>query len=158
MTETNFDKAIARYNYAMERLHAEDDDSDEMSNMLTDALVTAEAAIMGEPAQTFDQLRVKADILWTDPDSLPPDRHVMAFFADLIRLTGNTPSRVFNPARWLERFERTGGGWVVQDDRTFLMWPDLDRLSGLTQELEMRGGKQAVIDLIRTRHAAKEAA
>lgn len=158
MTDTPFESALQRYLFALERVYSEPDESNEASHYVTDALCTAENAVMAVPAADMNQLRVKADILWADPDSLPPDRHVMALFADLIRLTGNTPSRVFNPVRWLERFERTGGGWVVQDDRIFLMWPDLDRVHGLTQELEMRGGKQAVLDLIRAHHEGREAA
>lgn len=154
---SNFDRALSRYLFALDQMHNTGDDSDQMSDYLTDALVQAENAVMREPAADLDQLRVKADILWDEVDSLPPDRHILAFFADLIRLTGNTPSRVFDPARWLARFERCGGGWLVQEDRTFLMWPDLDRVEGLTQELDMRGGKQAVLDLIRTRHEAQEA-
>lgn len=156
-TPHKFDRALQRYLFAQDRLHDTDDDSDEMSDHLTDALVSAENAVMREPAENFDQLRVKADILWSDADSLPPDRHVLAFFADFARLTGGGVSRVFDPARWLSQFERCGGGWVVQPDRTWLMWPDLDRVEGLINELDMRGGKQAVLDLIRTRHEAQEA-
>lgn len=154
---SHFEQAVSRYLFSLGQLHATTDDSDEMSDHLTDALVQAEDAVMREPAETLDQLRIKADILWSDVDSLPPDRHILAFFADLIRLTGNAPSRVFDPARWLARFERNGGGWVVQDDRVWLMWPDLERVEGLTQELEMRGGKVAVLDLIRARHEKKAA-
>lgn len=154
---TNFERALQRYMFALDRLHGTDDDSDEMSDNLTDALTQAENAVMREPAADLDQLRVKADILWCDVDSLPPDRHVLAFFADLVRMTGGGASRVFDPARWLARFERCGGGWVVQEDRTFLMWPDLDRVEGLVNDLEMRGGKPAVLDLIRTRHEGQEA-
>lgn len=157
MTESNFDRALNRYLFALDRLHSTDDNSDENTDMLTDAMFQAEAGVMREPAADLDQLRIKADILWGEVDSLPPDRHVIAFFADLVRLTGGGASRVFNPARWLARFERRGGGWAVQDDRTFLMWPDLERTKELTQELDMRGGKPAVLDLIRARHNGPEA-
>lgn len=149
---TPFERALQRYLFALDRLNSTDDNSDENSDMLTDAVTQAENGVMAEQAADLDQLRVKADILWSDVDSLPPDRHVTAFFADLVRLTGGGASRLFDPARWLARFERKGGGWLVQEDRTWLMWPDLDRMEGLAQELEMRGGKQAVLDLIRARH------
>lgn len=154
---TNFDRAVHRYLFALDQLHNSGDDSNESNDHLTDAMVQAENAVMREPAANLDQLRVKADILWCDVDSLPPDRHVMVFFEDLIRLTGNIPSCVFDPARWLARFERCGGGWVVQPDRIYMMWPDLDRMEGLAQELRMRGGKQAVLNLIRARHDGQEA-
>lgn len=158
MTDTNFDKAIARYLFAFDRLHNEPDDSDEMSGLLTDALCRAEDAVMFEPANNIAELRAKADIIWCDIDSLPKDRHVLAFFDDLIRLTGNAVSPVFDPERWLKRFERCGGGYVVQDGKAWLMWPESDRIEDCLAELKMRGGKPAVIDLIHARHAAKEAA
>ncbi len=157
MTDTDFDRAVSRYQFALDRLHNDYDLSDENSNFLTDALVTAEDAVMREPAQDFDQLRIKADIVWSDPNSLPPDRHVSAFFADLVRLTGAKPSRMFDPVRWLARFERRGGGWIVRDDTIFLMWPDPADIQDMLMELEMRGGRPAVLDLIRTRYEAQEA-
>jgi hypothetical protein len=156
-TPTKFDGALQRYLFALDRLLSTDDKSDENSDMLTDAMTQAENGLMAEPAADLHQLRIKADILWSDVDSLPPAEHILAFFCDLVRLTGGGASRVFDPARWLARFEHHGGGWVVQDGRTVLMWPDLDRVRGLTQELEMRGGKQAVLDLIRARHEGEGA-
>lgn len=154
---TDFDRALERYLFALDRLHNTADESDEMSDYLSDALTQAENALMREPAANLDQLRVKADILFCDVDSLAPDRYVLAFFADLVRMTGGGASRMFDPTRWLARLERCGGGWVVQPDRTWLMWPDPELAEGLVQELAMRGGKQAVLDLIRTRHEAQEA-
>lgn len=155
---SRFDQAVARYLYAYERLHTEADDSDEMSGLLTDALCRAEDAVMDEPATSLDQLRMKLDIVFCDIDSLPKDRHVLALFDDMVRLTGNTSSPVFDPARWLARFERCGGGWVVQDGKAWLMWPENERINDCLAELKMRGGKPAVIELIRARHEAKEAA
>lgn len=152
-----FERALQRYLYALDQVHVDPDNSDHRADYQIDALVQAENGVMAEPAADFDELRVKADILWNEVDSLPPERHVTAFFADFVRLTGGGASRVFDPARWLARFERKGGGWLVQDDRTWLMWPDVERMDGLAQELEMRGGKQAVLDLIRARHNGEEA-
>lgn len=154
---TRFESAFARYLFALDRLRTETDDSDEMTGHLTDALVTAENAVMQEPATSLDELRAKADIVFMDANSIAPDRHVWAFFADLIRLTGNTPSRVFDPARWLEWYERLGGGWIVHDGKVRLMWPEDERLDDCLAELKMRGGKGAVMDLIRARPRAKAA-
>ncbi|MFY7819756.1 hypothetical protein [Novosphingobium sp. B1] len=153
-----FERAMQRYLYAFNRLHTEADDSDEMSGLLTDALCQAEDAVMFEPASNIAELRAKADIIWCDVDSLPKDRHVLAFFDDLIRLTGNAVSPVFDAGRWLARFERCGGGWVVQDGKAWLMWPENDRIEDCLAELKMRGGKPAVIELIHASHAAKGAA
>ena len=148
---SRFDSAVARYLYALDRLHSEPDDSDEMSGLLTDALACAEDGVMFEPASSFEDLRVKADIIWCDIASLPKDTHVLLFFQDLLRLTGNAVSPVFDPARWLARFERCGGGWVVQDGKAWLMWPEDDRINDCLAELKIRGGKPAVMDLIRAR-------
>lgn len=153
-----FERAVQRYVFALERLHTEPDQSDAASNFVTDALVQAENAVMFEPANDFDQLRAKADILFCDLDSNPPVRHVLAFFADLVRLTGDKPSACFNPERWLARFERCGGGWVVQDGKPWLMWNEDERIEDCLAELKARGGKAAVMDIIRARHEAKEAA
>lgn len=157
MTETKLERALNRYRFALDVLHDGSDDSDAMTNLISDGLITAENAVMSAPATNFDDLRVKADVLFADHNSVPRDDHVKSFFADLIRMTGNGPSRVFDPARWLARFERIGGGWVVQEDRTWLMWPEDDRMDDCLQELELRGGKPAVLDLIRARHNGQEA-
>lgn len=154
---TPFEEAMSRYLFALERLHTEADQSDEMSGLLTDALSRAEDAVMSKPAQGIADLRAKADILFCDADSLPKDQHILAFFTDLIRLTGDTPSRVFDPERWLAWFQRCGGNWTVQNGKAWLMWPETDSIKDCMTELAMRGGKAAVMDLIRTRHDTKEA-
>lgn len=154
---TPFDRALSRYLFALERVHTEPDQSNEANDYVTDALVQAENAVMFEPANDFDQLRAKADILFCDLDSTPPTRHVLAFFADLVRLTGDKPSACFNAERWLARFARCGGGWVVQDGKPWLMWPEDERAEECLAELKARGGKGVVMDLIRARHEAQEA-
>lgn len=154
---TPFDRALERYRFAMAQAHQSHIGQD-MDDLLTDAIIGAENAVMAEPANTVEELRAKLDIIFLDIDSTPPDRHVFAIFADLIRLTGNTPSRLFDPARWLAWFERCGGGWVVRDDKAWLMWPEEEGVfESCFAELKMRGGKQAVMDLIRARHEAQEA-
>lgn len=112
-----FEQAVQRYIYALDRLHDEPDTSDEMSALLTDALITAADAVMAVPAETFEHLRIKADIVWEDLDGCPIERHVQAFFGDLVRLTGGKTSRFFDAARWLERFELAGGGYVANRSR-----------------------------------------
>ncbi|KHS43404.1 hypothetical protein NJ75_03713 [Novosphingobium subterraneum] len=151
-----FERALARYLFALERMHTEPDESNEANDYITDALVQAENAVMFEPANDFDQLRVKADILFCDLDSTPPTRHVLAFFADLVRLTGDKPSPSFNAERWLSRFVRCGGEWVVKAGTPWIMWPEDGRCDDLLAELKARGGKPAVMNLIRSL-AAKEA-
>jgi hypothetical protein len=155
---TPFEEAMSRHLFALERLHTEPDDSDEMSGLLTDALCRAEDALMFVPASNLSELRAKCDVIFCDLDSTPKSEHVLALFDDLVRMTGNTTSHVFDPARWLARFERCGGGWVVQDGKAWLMWPENDRINDCLAELKMRGGKPAVMDLIRTCHDVKEAA
>lgn len=156
-TTSPFETALARYMFAFDRLQTETDDSDEMSGLLTDALCQAEDCVMSEPASSFAELRAKADIIWCDVDSLPKERHVLALFEDLIRLTGNAVSPIFDAARWLTRFKRCGGGWVVKDEKAWLMWPENDLIKDCLAELKMRGGKAAVLELIRAGYEEKEA-
>lgn len=159
MTEerrSDFESAITRYLFALERSETEPDHSTAADVYTCDALVAAENAIMELPAHDFDQLRAKFDILFSDIDSVPPTRHVLAVFADLVRLTGNKPSRCFNAERWLSRFERCGGEWVVKAGKPWIMWPEDGRCDDLLAELKARGGKPAVMELIRSQ-ASEEA-
>jgi len=155
---TRFDQAVARYRFALDRLRTEPHNCDEVSDMLTDALCHAERAVMQVAAADLAELRTKADIVWDALDSVPSDASVQSFFADLIRLTGGGASRLFDPAYWLQRFERLGGGWVVRDGKVFLLWlHDRDMLSDWLAELDVRGGRPAVEALILARHDVQEA-
>lgn len=158
MTKTKFDKAVARYLYALDRMNTCSDHSDQMTNFLHDALCRAEDAVMFEPAGDIAELRTKADIIWGDLGTLPRDRHILAFFDDLIRLTGDAVSPIFDAGRWLARFERCGGSWVTRDGKTWLMWPENDLIDNCLAELKVLGGKPAVIELINAREHALEAA
>lgn len=153
---TAFDRAMARYLFALERSHSEPDHSDAVGTYTCDAIVAAENAVMAEEAHTFEELRAKFDILFCDLESTPPTRHVLAVFADLVRLTGGKPSSVFNAERWLKQFERCGGAWAVRDGKPWIMWPEDGRCDDLLAELKARGGKPAVMDLIRSQ-ASEEA-
>ncbi len=154
---TNFDRALERYRFAMAQAQASHITQD-MDDLLTDAIIGAENAVMTEPANTVEDLRAKLDIIFLDIDSTPPERHVFSLFADLIRLTGNTPSRLFDPARWLAWFERCGGGWVVRDGRAWLMWPEEEGVfESCFADLKIRAGKPAVHAFILARHEAQEA-
>ena len=155
---TPFDRALSRYLYALDRLRTEPDYSDEANGMLNDAVCHAEWAVMQVPAANLYELRAKADVVWDALDSVPSDASVQSFFADLIRLTGGGASLLFDPAYWLDRFEKSGGGWLVRDGKAWLMWPEgEDRLDYCLAELKMRGGKPAVEALILARHEAQEA-
>lgn len=152
---SRFDRALARYLYALDRLRATTDDSDENCDMLTDALTTAERDLMAEPAADIRELRAKADILWDCPSSTPPEELFWQFFKDLRRLTDDAPSITFHPAGWLERFERRGGGWIVRGGEAFILWPVPEDVRELLDELETRGDRAAVLDLIRAREAER---
>ncbi|WP_298190977.1 hypothetical protein [Novosphingobium sp.] len=155
---TRFEQAVQRYHYALNKLRTEPDDSDEANDLLADALCHAERGVMREPVANIEELRTKADIVFDALDSIPSDASVRSLFADLIRLTGGGPSRLFDPAYWLQRFERLGGGWVVRDDKVFLFWThDKDMMSDWLVELEVRGGRPAVEALILARNEAREA-
>lgn len=155
---TRFDRALSRYIYALVRQRTEPDDSDEANDLLADALWQAERVVMQIPAANFNELRAKADIVWDALDSVPSDASVRSFFADLIRLTGGGASFSFDPAYWLQRFERLGGGWAVAGGKVHLFWMhEKDMLSDWLAELEVRGGRPAVEALILARHEAQEA-
>lgn len=153
-----FDRALQRYLFAMKELRSDPENSDDVTNHLSDALWQAERAVMQAPAANLDELRVKADVLWCDLDSIPLDDAVQHFFADLIRLTGSGVSRTFDPEAWLHHFERIGGGWVVRDDKVWLVWPEgEERFENPLAELKMRAGRPAVEALILARHEAQGA-
>jgi hypothetical protein len=155
---TPFDNALRRYLFALDRLRSDPEKSDDVTNHLSDAYWQAEMAAMQEPAANLDELRAKADILWCDLDSIPLKACVQHFFADLIRLTGGGVSRAFDPASWLQHFERIGGGWVVRDDKVLLIWPEgEERFDNPVAELKMRAGRSAVDALILARHEGREA-
>lgn len=155
---TPFDRALRRYLFALDRLNNDPENSDDVTNHLSDALWQAEMAVMQAPAANLDELRTKADILWCDLDSIPVPANVQLFFADLIRLTGGGVSRAFDPASWLQHFERIGGGWVLREDKVWLVWPEgEERFDNPLAELKMRGGRPAVEALIFARHEAREA-
>lgn len=60
---------------------------------------------------------------------------------------------------WLERFEASGGGWIVQDGIAVLLCPTgATACEGCLAELEASGRRTDVLDLILHRHAAKEPA
>lgn len=154
---TDFERAVAHYRFALDRLRNEPDKSDDASDLLSDALTSAEDRLVRVPAANLEELRVKADVVWFDSASIPSADHLRHFFADLIRMTGGAPSIGFDPARWLARFERCGGMWAVRDGEALLLIPEGADLADVLLDLDMRGGRGAVLDLIRARHEAREA-
>lgn len=148
-TLTKFDRAFHAYLFALDRLLNDPDESDEANDYATAALHAAENNLMAEPASNLDELRVKADVLFFDLDSVPVQSHVEAFFADLVRLTGGYRSLAFNTAEWLELFQRRGGYWSVRDGEVYLFSDGSECAQKALAELDMRGARRAVSDLIR---------
>lgn len=125
---------------------------------LSDALQAAEERLLGIPARTIAELRVKFDMLWGDIGAIPHPNHVLSFFADIRHLDEGHGSPIFNPANWLGYFERKGGMHCVRGDEVFLLQPPGANLADLMWELEAAGGEAWVKDLIRERSPAQEEA
>jgi hypothetical protein len=138
-----FEEALQRYLDARRRVQATSDDDDREVDHLVAGLIS--------------DLRAKAEILWGSAADTPSLADLGEFMNDLVRLTGGAPSRVFDCARWLDRFQNRGGAWTVRGDDVFLMMaPDNAKLRDLFAELAAAGGRPQVEAELRRRHAERE--
>lgn len=156
-TRDDFADALARYKFNLAYLEAQPVSQPEADeNLAFDAFSNALESLVATPATKLSDLRAKAEVLWGDPASIPNATEVAHFMADLLRLTDREPSRVFRPEKWLARFERKGGMWMVRDGAPVLLVPVGTDLDGIMEELERAGGTDQVRALIKERHDARE--
>lgn len=145
---TCFDRALSSYLYALDRLNNEPDESDEACDYAAFALRAAEDRLMAVPAKNLNQLRVKADVLFSDLSSVLERDHIVSFMSDLVELTGGRQSITFDPMAWLDLFQRRGGTWKFCDGEVLFFVPETNLARGSMAELEMRGGRAAVESLL----------
>ena len=163
-----FEEALSAYLSARSYLRSlPDDSSAEQDEIAVDALFAALDRMLAVPASTIDEFRVKFEEVWLHSLGERDRETMRALFADLLALCGNTASRLFDPAYWLERFEQLGGLYYVRGDEVFLLQPNGDKefrcfrctpqrhtaLERHLFELEASGGREAVEALILERTA-----
>lgn len=150
--QSRFDEVLADYNQHREWLDNLPVQSDaDIETRFMDALGAAEQRLLRTPVGNVSDLRAMAEIIWQDRDGLPSSKMLSAFFDNLRRLDGNAPSRTFNPAPWLDWFERHGGGWIERDGEIVLLVPhgERDLITDAMWQLETRGALEQVKALIR---------
>jgi hypothetical protein len=151
-----FEQALAQFLYARDRVNGRrDDTTTEEDDLLFDGMTTAEERLFAIPASNIAELRVKAEILWNEPGSIPGEQMQLQFMTDLHRLTGNAQSRVFDVGGWLSLFQRNGGGWVVRDGEVFLFGPK-DNTADAFYALDAANARQLVKDTLLARAALVE--
>ena len=126
-------------------------DDTEAESAASDALSSAENELFSTPAGTIGDFRAKFEIAFPDTYTSISDLALRGLFADLRRLDGDAPSRTFDARKWLARFEQLGGGWVDREGEIVLLVPDGARIEYPLWELDTRGAREAVYDLIRER-------
>lgn len=114
--------------------------------------------LMKTKAADVSDLRAKLEALWEDPQATPRTEHMLAIMQDMLALTDAEPSRTFNPAIWLQSFERFGGGWIERNGELVLLVPHgstdgytQDAINDLMFTLEACHGRFAVIAAIRAK-------
>lgn len=149
--QSGFDRALADFLAARAALDALPvaTTSCEDEQIAMDAMCAAEQRLFRQTPQSLADVRALAEILWTDPDSIPGQDMIGAVLIGLRQIDGQ-PSRVFNPAKWVADYRSFGGGWVVSEDRVTLMQPvpASDTLTSLMWELHTRGGEEEVKAII----------
>lgn len=150
--ESAFDRCLAEYLQAREALDAlpVDTTSADDERIAMDAMCAAERRLFKQTPQNIADVRALAEVAFTDPDSIPGMDLIGAVLTG-IRAFDPAPSRVFDPAKWVEQFREYGGGWVVRDGRVDLLTPvpASDTLTTLMWELRTRGGEEQVKSIIR---------
>ena len=147
-----FKLATRNFVSARSYLHSLPEDIDEQEENRADvAFFSAYDSLIGTPAISLADLRVKFDVIWSELDALPGPTAVQRMFADIHRLAGDGPSLIFDPEDWLDGFEKRGGVYCVRGDEVFLLTPKGKRLDADMFELDALCGREAVYDLIRQR-------
>lgn len=152
--QSAFDRTLAEYLHARDTLNAMpiDTTSGEDEQLAMDAVTAAERRLFKQKPQNIGDVRALAEILWADPDSIPCQEMIGTVLKGLCQFDC-APSRVFDAARWVERYREWGGGWVVNDGDVQLLMPVPagDVLEALMWELQTRGGEGQVKGIIRNR-------
>lgn len=139
-----------QYCYALARLNAVNEDTTRAEDdLLSDAYFTARQRLIECPAQNIDDLRVKIDVMWLDPNACPLREHINHVFRDLQRLSSQKASPVFQAGDWLEWFQRKGGGWIEQNGDVNFLYQRSDGIKDAMSELAASGACEMVKDLIR---------
>lgn len=143
-----FERALTAYLAARNRLDELDGESDVEMDQAVEVFSLADAALIRQPARSLEQLRTKAEVIWADPSSLASREHLQSFFSDLIELTERSPSRTFQPERWVARFLRLGGSWTVFNDQLSSHTNFSSPMRDCIWELHTRGGHEAALALL----------
>lgn len=148
-----FEHRLEVYKFSRDALESLPDLPDPELTAACNAFCAAEDDVVRTKAETLDQLVTKAEIMWQDAHAEPDRPDILAFCAELRRLAGCGPSRIFNPTRWLDRFQKAGGGWIDRGGEIVLLVAEDDGHDDLLHELEVCAGRNAVLELIRERRS-----